>query len=127
MPLSRGFNLSGRNFSLKEMETNPEESILAFQLIFVRKELLSERDGNYMATLLGSWILSNSSGRNFSLKEMETRSEGTDKPIISITVRKELLSERDGNLQTYLYLQPSIRRVRKELLSERDGNRLTPS
>jgi len=38
------------------------------------------------------------SGRNFSLKEMETVS-GFSSPISKIcSVRKELLSERDGNV-----------------------------
>jgi len=38
------------------------------------------------------------SGRNFSLKEMETRAELFLSKATGFLVRKELLSERDGNL-----------------------------
>jgi len=38
----------------------------------VRKELLSERDGNLSLTTVGTVKIDNRSGRNFSLKEMET-------------------------------------------------------
>jgi len=40
------FLVSGRNFSLKEMETNLHHSSDINQFHTVRKELLSERDGN---------------------------------------------------------------------------------
>jgi len=141
--------LSGRNFSLKEMET----SLVAFNIMYmilsgqegtslwkrwklesikylatslsmtVRKELLSERDGNMNLSLLvplhftasqegtslwKRWKLSlrrwnffctpHRSGRNFSLKEMETLVGRPDDPGGGPPVRKELLSERDGNI-----------------------------
>jgi len=38
----------------------------------VRKELLSERDGNCPCSCLGVATITHLSGRNFSLKEMET-------------------------------------------------------
>jgi len=39
----------------------------------VRKELLSERDGNFISYFYGDIQVAGESGRNFSLKEMETR------------------------------------------------------
>jgi len=40
-------------------------------------------------------------------------------------VRKELLSERDGNIFSREFPVNTIPFVRKELLSERDGNEIT--
>jgi len=39
-----------------------------------------------------------------------------------VNVRKELLSERDGNFLFHNHLLLLSKPVRKELLSERDGN-----
>jgi len=65
--------MSGRNYSLKEMETSS-----------LRTQIPLSSDLR--------------SGRNYSLKEMET-SLMTQIPFsIGLSVRKELLSERDGNV-----------------------------
>ncbi len=63
-----------------------------------------------------------SSGRNLSLKEMETSQAEIDVFEFSDVVRKEPLSERDGNNFTFKPLRISSIWVRKEPLSERDGN-----
>jgi len=66
------------------------------------------------------------SGRNFSLKEMETTSSVHRAPDVTVPVRKELLSERDGNTTMHFKKDiPYFKVVRKELLSERDGNKPT--
>jgi len=90
--------MSGRNFSLKEMETWRSKYLRVNVIHAVRKELLSERDGN--SSLMDHMPFANGlkSGRNFSLKEMETYAAPSFKTHIPL-VRKELLSERDGNKQ----------------------------
>jgi len=52
--------MSGRNFSLKEMETMGATAWLTLQTSSVRKELLSERDGNFTCPNLTIYNLSNS-------------------------------------------------------------------
>jgi len=42
----RVYPLSGRHFSLKEMETYEDDLVLLHSITPVRKALLSERDGN---------------------------------------------------------------------------------
>jgi len=65
--------MSGRNFSLKEMETTRVTSYFCPILHpLVRKELLSERDGNLAYRGGNERMIRLKSGRNFSLKEMET-------------------------------------------------------
>jgi len=64
---------SGRNFSLKEMETIPTDVKEFVHNNTVRKELLSERDGNFQKFRVLKFSDDLVSGRNFSLKEMETR------------------------------------------------------
>jgi len=50
------------------------------------------------------------SGRNFSLKEMETTTTWYTSPLSSKGVRKELLSERDGNvLPSVLNITASVK------------------
>jgi len=65
-------DLSGRNFSLKEMETKIQRHNKNSSVQFVRKELLSERDGNTNPCMKQHPRCYDVSGRNFSLKEMET-------------------------------------------------------
>jgi len=67
-------------------------------LPLVRKELLSERDGNTRVTSYFMLTFFPPSGRNFSLKEMETPVAFNATGGQLVPVRKELLSERDGNL-----------------------------
>ncbi len=63
---------SGRNLSLKEMETRINILRERMKSRKVRKEPLSERDGNSCTSSvpIGNSLLR--SGRNLSLKEMET-------------------------------------------------------
>ncbi len=88
---------SGRNYSLKEMETHLLVFLFQAFRIHLRKELLSERDGNILLNSVHSHLLYKSSGRNYSLKEMETRPSASALITCIICLRKELLSERDGN------------------------------
>ena len=91
-------------------------------LILLRKELLSERDGNNLAPGSPNPQGLPPLGRNYSLKEMETENIFLINPFEPCVLRKELLSERDGNTSAlttdgfYKFF------LRKELLSERDGN-----
>jgi len=48
--------MSGRNFSLKEMETFYSLLITPVSIFLVRKELLSERDGNSTYTVVLSTV-----------------------------------------------------------------------
>jgi len=116
----------------------------------VRKELLSERDGNFEKTfsnqissifcqegttlwkrwkLLTETATSKSplklSGRNYSLKEMETKNRGLS--VVTNTSHSQegtTLWKRWKQLKTTLLKLTMLSHVRKELLSERDGNHL---
>ena len=71
--------------------------LLQFLYFILRKELLSERDGNFLTP------------------------DQPDQELVKL-LRKELLSERDGNpLISFQGLFLFVL-LRKELLSERDGN-----
>ncbi len=93
--------MSGRNLSLKEMETVFFKAMGAKRPPKVRKEPLSERDGNLF--FLKQWEPRGpqKSGRNLSLKEMETHYSFHNLIKHCIIVRKEPLSERDGNQFQY--------------------------
>ncbi len=94
---------------LSERDGNLKIALAGTVLRMLRKELLSERDGNF-ANSSASSIISGISdlGRNYSLKEMETQLFLCRYRILVLALRKELLSERDGNVcslccQYYIY------------------------